>query len=86
MSLTNFFTIAILFITDCASVCYNGGSCRPDGSCVCPKGYKGKQCQKGTEKSRDVKFIIIIPRETRSQTLLKRQSNCFWLIIQILYN
>lgn len=31
---------------DCASVCYNGGSCSPDGSCVCPKGYKGKQCQK----------------------------------------
>ncbi|XP_055995688.1 protein kinase C-binding protein NELL1-like isoform X2 [Ostrea edulis] len=37
---------------ECPTECYNGGSCRRDGSCECRKGYKGKRCQKAICKKR----------------------------------
>lgn len=45
-SISNLYTFVLA--TECSTKCYNGGSCKQNGSCDCPKGYKGKQCQKGS--------------------------------------
>ncbi|XP_061178253.1 protein kinase C-binding protein NELL2-like [Saccostrea echinata] len=39
-------------VKECKKRCHNGGSCKRDGSCACPKGYKGKKCQKAICKPR----------------------------------
>ncbi|KAJ8032625.1 Protein kinase C-binding protein NELL2 [Holothuria leucospilota] len=37
-------------IPECSPPCQNGGQCQLSGECLCPRGYKGRQCQNDVDE------------------------------------